>query len=1299
MNTFFYCLFYITGNSSDCKQKFCMKLLKILFDDETDLHGSTVDEKKKKFLERFGKLLPDFVNDFASVVNSTQEDYFSAETTTIYLKTGYDDQIMSDSGYLSVLDSVNTKSFSFQSHAKVNQISTLQTTTDPDIVALENILNNFDFSHSFFLITSKLTPSCKALKDLSKIPWLKVFDFDVDSRNAGLLSMLESDLKSKRALKFNFSQATQKQLSDKAIEWVFPLGFSDHQDTIFEGDAIDWFELNNESLVMHFSDIADFCLCTTSPVFIILWYDYNKFHSECLSFFMSLLFTKISKKHRRMVIFCYDQTMDFDPLLNDIKKFKLTETSFKIPLEKVCTWLKQNSSFHDSTFKQFKIPFAPSKKESFDRTTTIPPNDIGWIQQYIEIVPVEVDDNFNSDCSNDSSEIFLKGGIIAWKDLEKGLVAVDREAQHLVNINDILETEILEFKKSFILNIFHEPGGGGTTFGRQLLYLLHREVPCGVVLPSFTLTVNELWERIDFIHKTSSLPVVILIDGRQHEHIVYQVLDVSTCPVVVIFVQQINSSLLNNSFDSQQKKCTLSGLVTHNEAKKLVKLFSEFVSPDKIKKLKYCADIAEDNKHYLIEYGLTAFDSEFTTVQSFVRSYLELQLHGLQIMNLQPWQKVLAYLSLVTYYSQGSVNQEVFRKVLQVKGYECVSKKDLSFAAHDCFIFEKDGFWRIRYYIIAKEILEQILNKFSENPNTCNDLSNEAKVNLHELVIDFVKMLKNVFGHLMSTRLKQLLFDMILRRDVRGVDKPNQYGGKKPLSKLLEDIPKSENQILILKELTASFPESYDFHAHLGRLLGILGQIDEASNSFETAIDLFKKSSGKKYQKDNDLGQLYNMYGYACLTEANSSIRTSEALEIVQGPFKFVKKAIEHFKLSRNYLQNNFSYSYMGEIKARLVIARYIHFNFSKQCKAAFVQSTWPRELIELKSFVQESYPICATLFDRCYYLHPIDAKRSEKDLDICKKNFSLYFPDSIKSIPGWNPQYQRYSEIAQLKSYCSNGSFSYNSSIKKITKVSAIKKVVELCEASINESLHSKKPFPISVYVLQWLDAIRQPLIEDNYHLAEKILPVIRSWNNKKEGIHSTYYLLIVHFILSLFSHHIVEQRLSLDEMKNCRKALKNFSQAKYISVDQIVLSNSSNLTVRKLLSLGKNNSANKGLNFWKNHKLINQFQVFTGTIVKINNSTSGKICLDLKNSLKASVKVFFVPMMYNFIGQRYVDECCKVEFFITFTVSKGAEAIVVQKLSKSECEKCQKNNFIVTLTQKKNICVECHMLSINFI
>ena len=1163
-------------------------------------------------------------------------------------------------------------------------------------------LSEFDSRFAFMLICNKL-PASNFLSGIANVPWLRVFDFDADSRESGLLSCVEKTVKMKRYFTISTFSDQMQSLSERSTDWCFMKGFSDKPETLSDYPSYQWYCQNKPIFEQHGMDIANFCSCRYMPVFLILWYDVSDDDTVCLDWFLSVLMPYFMAKHALVnkVVFCVDKVPDErSPLHQLITKYQLKDVVLAVPLNNLCNWLSNANVPPTAMSDGIKLPNAATEAGSTAGYVEIS-EELSWIQQYIEVLPLQNLQGTSSkkDNSFDIGMDFVRGGTVSWIDLAHSK-AIKRNRQKIVY--DRLCKDIKSDKKKVMsYKIFHSPGGGGTTFARQLLWYLHTEVPCGVVIPHPTFSVAHLLERINFIYDKTQLPVVLLVDGRS-DYEVEQLCDHCRDLVVILHVQRCTYKLKTEP--NELRGCLLPGIVTQKEADMLANLYSQF-APESTSALKLLSKDASFEEKHMFEFGLTAFNLQFKGVQAYVKGYLNLKNKGFGVWSdLCAWQKVVAYLSLVQFYGQDGLQREVFHHLLKEDMSSFVTLNDLVYSGRQ-FVVESNRKWKINYYAVAREILHQILSN-SSSSSSDTKLSPEARNNLHELVIDFILMLKTAMGDNYSEHIFFALSNIVLRRDYKDVDATDVYERRSSFSQLLEDVLDDEKRIEILKSLTQAFPRHSEYHAHLGRMLNIMGKYSDAEISLQEALTLRIKERKNRGPEcpDNVRGRFHHMFGFACrrrvVHKLFSRVKSKE-LNIPE-VMKIVQNAIYHFTEGRKYVTYNRSYGYIGEVSVRLLLAESVHKNrnaYPKGCLEAF-NGEMDQKSIQLSEFIRESHSVCDQLLAECHRYSPEAELKTAREFYPCVDKFIMCYQGVAGDQKVWNRSESnisiRRSKIASIKLK------HFRKDVKRIPNVDDIKDANDVRallknhEETFREVLTNRNPISgvsISFDVCEYLEAIRHAKIQDDYSLM-KLLHTVEAWEKRNEMGYATYYLYILYFLLALYYPGYEGNSSYLVKAEELRRKLYGNNQwSAHTPFTREWLADHEPLTIRKLACRSKLGVWDREARFWADSKAVKQLQVCTGIVIKSSHKVNGMIRLDVPNR-RLKIQVSFLPLFYSLVGSRFSEQSTPVEFFIGFNVERGAEAFSVKKLQQKHCPVCKLNTKIITLNQDgAGICSKCRL------
>ena len=1175
------------------------------------------------------------------------------------------------------------------------------------IEPLEKLLFDFDSRHSFFLISGKNTPPDK-FNGIANIPWLKVYDFDTDGQNNGLCASVENQLKTSRSFSIScFSEDTTKLLSKNSTDWFFPLGSKKIAGTEYEGTPLNWFKQNKQLLEQEFTSIANFCALRTMPVFLILWYDDDKTNLKYLNWLLSVLDPafKCEIPPKKIILCSEEKIKNISRMEEIIDSYELDKSTVLISPEILFKWLASKKVPKQLASNALRLPKKSADQED-NGLEIVEIVEHMWIKEHIEVLSLESQDQIIQRKTDNFGKDFLKGGLISWDELASANLAIEREGRE--SMWKYLEEDVLQKQKSMKIQILHAPGGGGTTFARQLLWDLHTKVPCGVILPNAGLWISQIAERVRALNDKTHLPIVLLIEGKS-ENEIDQLYEICKYAIVILHVQRYNMNIPKNKFTPRPKRtCLLPGKVTPKEADCLTSVFSSF-SPKSEKALhELTKEVKEKKEKFMFEYGLTAFNHEFKGVRKYVQGYLKLYEQKEGIEFLCDWQKVVAYLSLALYYGQSGLDCGIFWYLLKRKKTDdFVCLDNIEYSGRQFIIETNDGKWKISHNMVAKEILEQILTGSTDSHlQSIATLSDKAKCKLHELVKNFIHLIKKVANGGTPDHVLKVLVDMIIRRDNSEVEINDTINQRKKcsLSRLLEDVSKTEHRVEILQLLTEAFPQNAEFHAHLGRLLNMCKRFEEAEHYLQVAIDI--RTADLEFMHvhtnlpDDMLGRIHHMFGVGYTLRAKQELNKAKKNRD-QNKYKdllnFVKKAVEHFCSARRYATRDFSYGLIGEVHVRLLVADYVHTKFEKGCPGAFEGGFGP-DHIALSQFVCESHSVCDQLLADCLYKTSEQKLNRVEDYTKCVENFTKFYRHIRQDMPIWKNEssniHLRRSHIACLK--MPQGDSNKYSCIENVRNKKDLRTIIDLHEETFRQIFREESKISITMDMLEWLEAIRHRWSNDCYLLIN-VLETVSKWEKRNESVYGVFYSFAINFLLAVFTPG---EDLNKEYYKKAKMYREELQSKKYRYVSDIWkfqewIANHKEMTIRKLINGKQLGPWNKEKRFWKEEKDVEKLQVFTGTVVRSQHPLKGVILLDVAQSnYKCRFEIYFVPKLYELDKSMFAEQKLRVEFCIGLNLKHGAEAFWIKPLEKSYCRNCSMETEKITINARKGKCNKCNQM-----
>nr|XP_039262635.1 uncharacterized protein LOC120338761 isoform X1 [Styela clava] len=1154
----------------------------------------------------------------------------------------------------------------------------------------------YDPKHAYILVIGPVRENDPDLQCLVKIPWIRVFDFDPKSRVFGLLSNVEDYLRNRRYYTTTDTKDKVVPPVDKTTDWVFINGYCDSDDVEFRSGT----DISDKLVFEHCDSLVKYCVMRKIPKIIVLWYPSNNNFDDSLDNFLGCMKHHF-KSHLNSfpcIICVRSKPHKHSGFGHMVKRLKLETNLLVMPLNYICQWIKNSDNDDTPTFESKTLPqFSQIKgeKSSFRLTD----KNFKWLSVCFDVL---ASNEAGSETNNVDleGEDFLKGGKLRWEIIGTG--KYDAERDILQDTVKLVKKQYIETGKSGIITIFHPPGGGGTTFARRVLWELRKEAPC-LELFSLEISIDEVKNRLTFIRIETHLPAVLLVDGNSLQDVKTLLEYCRYEKVVIIHVQRFYSSFKNYT----KKKKNIIFLPEHvskTEAQFLHNIFST-VKPDaRVLLKKLTDDVGENKSHCMFEYGLTAYDSEYRGVKSYVHG--NLQIHPTTA--LENWHRILTYLSLAHYYGHCGLPCKIFANLLCKSNEQAVTLDDLPHQAKKLVIENSDGEWRITYYIVAKEILEQVLVKRQspEYDSKERTLSHDARHGLCQIAVNFIRFVKenliSTWSSDLPTHIEEILTSILIKRNYKDAGENDEFGSKSKYSRLIKDTPTDDHKRCILENLVECFPANAEFHAHLGRFYGITKQFEKAEECFLKAFTVRNeekknKSDGHTNSGDPVLHRIHSMYGFYLNVQVKNEISEHKfTKQSVKTVLEKAEKAVKHFQASKNHYQKgcNPTYVYIGEIKVRLLLAEFAH-ALSSGNIANLQREEEPFCL--LANFTLESFSHCDQLLVQCMY-HAEEHNIPQDELDFCINNFNTFFKNAEMALRRWvgndKTVHSKKCHVAILKMHLTEkkGVSSRFQIYEDVDKLQYLKQLIQLYEGIFTDAQQrDMEHHLISNYMIEWLQAIRHPLFNESDYALAQVNSRVENWNSKKErGSLATFYNYVLTTLLAINglrgevanAYSEISCRLK-EKMKDCSIPLPLMDRTAEWLANHESTQSIRNIIHRNLLGEwdGK---------FWKKEKAA-RLKVCKGRISTCK-IWYGHIVLD--GGHRPEITLFFNPQRYGFSGSDSKQKQ-RVEFYVGFNPNHGAEAYQVSVLEKHICLKCKTPTEISKLgkeqEQWKGQCPKC--------
>ena len=460
-----------------------------------------------------------------------------------------------------------------------------------------------------------------------------------------------------------------------------------------------------------------------------------------------------------------------------------------MPLHHVCSGLESLFGMsNDYDPDQIALPSSSGAPIFLD----IPTNN--WIRGEIELVGLSA--GLIEDRGRRIGEAFLKGEEITWYEL--GL-HYDVERERTRTLNRRVEQDLVA-RRSVRINLFHQPGAGGTTVAKRVIWDLHQDYPAGILR---RCSPRETIERLQYIVSLTEQPVVILADGgdvssRELDEL-FDYVKARHLPVVIIQVIRTFGAQSAN-----QRTVFLESELTKGESQRFAYVLSREV-PQRTAELNGISATQPERFRTPFYYCLQAFGEDFLRLDTFVAARLD------ELTDIQ--KKILEFLSIAHHYGHKSVPSNAFASMLGIPANSVVDLvASLSDRGLDMVVESAKAEWRTSHDLIATEILQQLLAKNSLDTSVW-------KQNLSGSAVEFA-----IFCRGTSPLPSEAMLDVVRRTFVYRDNNEllgTERSGTSQFAQIVIDIPVKEGRVSVLQALTEAFPDEAHFWAHLGRLYAV----------------------------------------------------------------------------------------------------------------------------------------------------------------------------------------------------------------------------------------------------------------------------------------------------------------------------------------------------------------------------------------------------------------------------------------------------------------------------------------------
>lgn len=881
------------------------------------------------------------------------------------------------------------------------------------------------------------------LKVLGQIEWSLVLDFDEHSNNGGIYEAVVPNFKRKanQSLPDNRLNTNFKE----AALWLMARGLGEREDTVYS-DYDSWRRHYMPAIREVAKDLQNAISPQPAILLIVpqgLSKDYIRILWEC--------FDEVFAERATFVILKEDgANLGFIANKTGVKVMQCSFNNFVLGL-----W-----ELYGSSADPVQI-LLPKRKDSSDERTCIfvDDEDYRYLKEDLEVihpglVEQEVDETL-------IGMDFWMGHEITWSEL-------DMNADVTRDIAERLKKEItrsLEGSRTVAIPLYHTPGAGGTTLSKRIAWDLKTLYPTVRVHNISTNTAS----RLEWIFHETGLPILVVMEAANVPSFAREQLykELKSRNVRAVFLYIVRAIKPRGRF-------SLKDPVSANEAWRFYEKYKPIALQGRESLLRR---LCKENNllHYRSPFffGLYAFEEQFVHVPDFVEAHL--QSATPQTM------EVLAFLALVTRFSQNSLSTSIIKDMLNLSPHRRIRLDEIFGEGPARLVLYRHEALKILHPLIAEEILKKYLNPSSQEPDVWKD-------GLTELSSSFIEKTARIAGS-DSRPVLDIFYQMFISREPW----EERADRLKHFSELILMVPNVTGQHRILKVLKDACPDEAHFWNHLGR-----HHIYAMRSTYELAETCLRKAIELEPQNDIHHHALGMVYRSEVRNRFRSQKRQKCPLDEALGQLKdLVEKAEDCFSKARK-LDPETEYGYITNIQLLTeVIAHFFQISDATSYEQFLTANN------ETAAWCRQKLAWAEELLRRVKNLQAQD-------------NLSGY---TIRCQAGIEQLYGHLGSMIQSLQRLLNRSDAHHPQIRRMManayqahrkhdwnklKGRDLRRIYELMEQNLEEEPTNTRD------LLMWLQAYRRLRDFDMLEAIDRLNRCV----HREEVIEAHYYLYILHFL-----------------------------------------------------------------------------------------------------------------------------------------------------------------------------------------
>ena len=989
-------------------------------------------------------------------------------------------------------------------------------------------VHGFTASRKYLLVTNiseeRMTNETEML---GAVDWSFVLDLDPQSDRKGLFNAIGTRLANRRNIHMVVKGDRPTLNLDRGTYWFFARGLIGSSQSPEEGPWLRWQQQYGNEVREQIGNVARASIPNPITV-VVLWY------GEDLPDHLQSIFDTIPAVMGSNVDYV---VLTDNPASIQSAAARIEGEVIPLPLQHLCSGLESVL-----VTPRHADPDAVVLPSSSGAPITLEASEVNWIEEEIELVHMNA--GMVRDSERDIGRDFLKGKEITWHEI--GL-RYDVERDQASRLRTRVEGDLAS-RRGVRINLNHEPGAGGTTVAKRIVWELHQQFPCGILSRT---EPRETIERLQKIVGLTGQPALLLADGgdvsgRELDEL-FEYVKARHLPVVILQVLR----RFGSDF-TRERTISLQSRLSSAECQRFAHILSR-EAPRRTAALDSVGATQPDWLHTPFYYCLQAFGEDFQRLDSFVGARLE------ELTEVQ--KKVIGFLAITHHYGHKTIPAQAFGPILGIPANHRVDLPTaLSDKGLDLVVESGRGEWRTSHDLIANEVLRQLLWPHSLDRTPWRQ-------NLSTWAIEFALFCRGTSPVASDAMLEIARRTYLYRDNVELLG--TERAGTSQFAQLIQDIPVKEGRLEVLRTLVGVYPDQAHFWGHLGRFHAI------EMRDFPKAIEYVDRA----LSLEPDNSALHHMKGMAWRSNAIEMIEQRSPLAAV---VSMATHASESFGIARDKSPDD-EHGYISEVQLNSRVLDYAGSQhprglagyLSGPATDPFVQASLERseDLLEQvrrnregdgpSSYEQD----CRGKLDRLYGRH----EEALQVFDTLLHRRDVYSPPIRRQI---------------VWTYLARKGRSWDDLPER-----ELVRATELLEANLNEEPHDDRNMRM------WVQAVRR--IPDPPSI-ESVIEKIAYWQANTGSIDATYYMYVLNAILALEGSVLAAGSVNqyLDECRTRARLRRN----RTISFEWV----GPGVGLSRLIHHSRLGDWNRSSDFWENVQPLSEVP---GRIATIRGSEAGFI------------------------------------------------------------------------------------------